>query len=153
ITIQRGIEANDDGAFRWLHDEWGHPQQQTRSHYGAAQAEILFLQFQYGFLPCQKAQYPDSGNRLRNDGSQRRTFDPHMETENENGVKYDIDDGTNDNGGHTDFGKSLCGDESIQTQGKLYENSTQRINAHIVHGIADGVFTGAECHKKRLRES
>ena len=76
-----------------------------------------------------------------------------METENENGVKNDIDDRTNDNGSHTDFSKALGGDKSIQTQSELYKNGTQGINAHIVHGIADGVFTGAECHKDGLRKS
>ena len=75
-----------------------------------------------------------------------------LEEEDKDGVKDDIGHCTNEGGLHTDLRKALGRDKSIQTQTHLHENRAEHINIHIIHGIADGIFTGAEFHQERLRK-
>ena len=71
-----------------------------------------------------------------------------LKYEDKDWVKDDIDDGTNHSCHHTDFGKSLCGDEWVHTHNDQYEYASQNINTCIIYSIWKGYVTCSEHTKK-----
>ena len=64
-------------------------------------------------------------------GSKCRTFDTHIETKNEYGIKDNIADSTDQHRNHTDSCVALCGDKRTHTECQLYKYGTDGIHAHI----------------------
>ncbi len=74
----------------------------------------------------------------------------HVEGEDEQGVQQNIADGADGDREHAGLGKALRVDKGVEPQGQLDKNGAQRVQPHIVPGVRDGVFTGAEEEKQVL---
>ena len=73
-----------------------------------------------------------------------------MQGKNEDGVQQDIGHRADEHRPHADLGKALGGDEAVEAQGHLDENGADGVDAHVIHGVGNGVLTGAKGQQQIL---
>ena len=152
VFQQGGIEAHGDQALRGLHDEGSQAQGQAGEKYRRHGLQVFTAQPPFRPGTGEEPQYPHGGHGLGEDGGQSRAPDAQPQDEDEDGVQKGIQDRTDQHRFHADGGEALGGDIGVHAQGHLYKNSTQRIDAEIVQGVADGVFAGTEGQQQRFRK-
>lgn len=73
----------------------------------------------------------------------------HIKRKNKERIKHDIRRRADQDGEHAGFCKALRCDKRIHAERELYKNRADRVNIHVIHGIADRLFARAKRQKKR----
>ena len=150
VFQQGGIEAHGDHALAGLHDERCGAQSHAGQNQSGSQADIFLFQPQQRLRAGEEPQHPDAGNALGQNGGQGRAPDAHMQGKNEDGVQQDVGHRADEHRPHADLGKALGGDEAVEAQGHLDENGADGVDAHVIHGVGNGVLAGAEGQQQIL---
>ena len=94
--------------------------------------------------------HPDTRTPLRKDRCKRRSADAEATGKNKYRIQHDIDHGSDQNGVHPNFCKSLCRNKHIHSQCQLNKYRTDGINIKIADRIFNCIFAGSECKQKCL---
>lgn len=116
VFEQGGVEGDVQQAFRRLHDEGRKTESDAGKHQLEIGSKIGGTQAKNSLLSAKEKNYPYGGYCLRNNCSQSRSAHTHIKSINENRVEDDVAYCADDNGEHTDVGKTLRGYKGIQTQ-------------------------------------
>ena len=87
---------------------------------------------------------PQGARALGNDRRESRAFDAHIEYEDEERVERDIQDGAENNGGHTDLRKALRRDERVHAEADQHGDRADDVDAEIVDCVGKRGFVTAE---------
>ena len=144
VLQQRGVEADGQHAFGRLHHERGQPQQNAGRDQTRLNAEVAQLQAQHAFFAGDEQHHPYGRHRLRQHRCDCRALYAEVERKNEERVEHDVAERADEHRQHADLRKPLRGDERVHPERELNEQRAERVNAHILLCIADGIFARAE---------
>ena len=151
--LERGIEANGQNALADLHQESRAPQKKQRADFSPIRSHEGEAEPPHAVLRKEEGHDPNAGYRLRNDGRTSRAFDPHPEGEDEKRIERDIEDGANQDREHRGGGLAHRGDEAIEPEGEFDEEGPDRVDVHVIEGVADRVLRSAKREKHRFIEA
>lgn len=86
---------------------------------------------------------------MRNNGGQGRAPYPYVEVINENRIKDDVANGSDQYTEHSGGSKALGGNKGIHAHGELDKDRSRGVDIHVIGGKADGVFTGSKGQQER----
>ena len=152
ILLQGDVERHGQQAFSGLHDKRRRAQRNRRHQQLTVKPEELPAQPQGTLLPVQELDHPQRGDRLRNDGRNRRAAHAHAEQEDKYRVEHDVEHCADQHGFHCNAGLSLRGDKAVEAERGHHEDRTQHIDIQILHRIGQRIRRRAEQHEQRLLE-
>ena len=85
---------------------------------------------------------------MRENSGKSSTLYAEIKGENKDRIQNGVQDGADQNSVHADCCEPLGSDISIKAQRDLNENSSKTVDLYIIHGISDGIFTGAKGEQK-----